>query len=267
MNNMTYTVKQMDCVDYLMSVPDNTVDVIFTDPPYNTGNTEDKTITYDRNADFAAKKWTNFHSDWDTIDNYLEWVMQWGYHARRILKPTGSIFVCGSFHSIPETAIAFKALGFYTIQWIQWCIPNAFPNLQGTKLTNANQTIIWARPRQNKTQHYDKEAAKRYNDGVNLKDYWIIPKESKRKSSNTPWLYHPSKKPVALAERAIDIALPKIDGVIVLDFFAGSGSTGEAVKNIARRYSIDIQCLLVDKDKEYVDGIEARMRSLTKEGK
>lgn len=256
------TIALSDCVTYLSALSDNSQDVIFIDPPYNTGNKKDKTVAYDRNKDFADKRWVNFHSDWDDIEQYHEWVLEWGYHARRILKPKGSIFVCGSFHSIPETAIAFKALGFYTIQWIQWCIPNAFPNLSGTKMTNANQTIIWARANEQTTHYYDKEAAKRYNSGVNLKDYWIIPKESQRKSPDRPWLEHPSKKPVSLVERALDISLPKQDGVSVIDFFAGSGSTGEAAINIAGRYNIDISCTLVDKEQKYIDGIQARIASL-----
>lgn len=261
--NVAYYTHHYDCLDYLAEVDDQTVDVIFIDAPYNTGNKKDKTVKYDRNKDFAKKNWVNFHADWDSIDKYYSWVLKWAKHSRRILKPKGSIFACGSFHNIPETALAFKKAGFYTIQWIQWCIPNAFPNLQGQKPTNANQTIIWARPYEDVTHYYDKAAAKNYNNGVNLKDYWIIPKESNRKGPDKPWLNHPSKKPVALIERALDISLPKQDWVRVLDFFAGSGATGEATLNIARRYGINIHCDQVEKEAKYVDGILARIEYLT----
>jgi DNA modification methylase len=258
MERITYTITCAPDETFLSTVSAESIDIVIIDPPYNTGNKKDKTVKYDRNTDFAKKNWINFHSDWDSIPNYYEWVYSWLDNTRRILKPTGSLFICGSFHSIPDTAIALRELGYYTIQWIQWVIPNSFPNLQMDKMVNANQTIIWARPYEHTKQYYDKEAAKRYNNGKNLRDYWEIPKESQRKSEDTPWLNHPSKKPTALIERAIDIALPKVDGGVVLDYFAGSGSMGEAVLNIARRYDIDITAILADREQEYIDNIRKR---------
>lgn len=260
--SVIYSTQCQDCIAYLETVPDKSVDIIFIDPPYNTKNSKDKTVKYDRNKDFTNKNWTNFYSDWDNVDHYYAWTLKYARHCRRVLKPKGSIFICGSFHNIPETALAFQKAGFYTIQWVQWCLPNAFPNLSCTKMTNANQTIIWARPEEKITHYYDKVAAKKYNDGVNLKDYWIIPKESQRKSKEKPWLDHPSKKPVSLVERAIDIALPKVDNGCILDFFAGSGSTGEAVYNITERHNLNLKCAQVDKDETYVNGILARIAVL-----
>lgn len=250
---MTFScdIYRADCLTVLPTIPDASVDCIFIDPPYGTGNNKDKSVKYDRNVDFARKNWVNFHADWDSFDNYPQWCYQWLEQSKRILTDTGTIFICGSFHNIPDVALALRALDMYTIQWIQWCIPNSFPQLSMTKMINANQTIIWAR--KGKRHYYDKEAAKRYNDGKNLRDYWIINQDTRG-----TWK-HPSKKPFYLVYRALDIALPKDRPAKIVDFFAGSGSTGEAAAHICANYQTPVSCGLVEQSSEYIDTIKARV--------
>lgn len=249
-------IYNQDCVDYLTTLADNSVDVVFIDPPYNTKNKKEKIASYDNVEFIQRKQWKPFFADWDDIENYYEWSIEWLSEVRRVLKKKGSIFICGSFHNIPDVALALRATGFYTIQWIQWCIPNAFPNFAMSKPINANQTIIWARKNAKIGQYYDKNAARRYNDGKNLRDYWLINSDCQTGKKYV----HPSKKPVPLVERAIDIALPKENGASVIDFFAGSGTTGIAVMNINRRYDIATKCILVEKDVEYTKVIKQRIK-------
>lgn len=234
------TVFQADCLDVLPRIPDNSVDVVFIDPPYNTGNKKDKSVTYDRNKDFARKNWKNFYADWDTIPEYRAWSLTWLHEVKRLLTSKGTVFVCGSFHNVPDIAVNLQILGMYTIQWTQWYIPNAFPNLSMTKMINSNQTLIWAR--RGKSHYYDKDAAKRYNGGKNLRDVWAINQDTRGM-----WR-HPSKKPVDLVYRALDIASDKSKSIRVLDFFGGSGSTGEAAAYLADHYNTEIECILVERD-------------------
>jgi site-specific DNA-methyltransferase (adenine-specific) len=241
-----------DCLNILPTLKSNSQDVILIDPPYNTTNKVNKAPKYDRNKDFERKKWKSFHSEWDSIDKYYAWSLQWLRESKRILTETGTIFICGTFHNIPDIAFALRKLGFYTIQWIQWCIPNSFPNLAMTKPINANQTIIWAR--KGDRHYYNKEAAKLYNDGKNLRDYWIIPKVSNEDSK----FKHPSKKPYALIRRALDISLPKRDGVNVLDFFAGSGIVGYTTQRMSADCGVEINCTMVEKSAEYIPVIKER---------
>lgn len=252
---MGITIQQGDCVTRLRTIASASVDCVFIDPPYNTTNKVNKAATYDRNQDFARKRWKSFHAEWDTIHGYIPWARQWLAESKRILTDTGTIFICGSFHNIPDVAIALRQTGFYTIQWISWNIRNSFPNLSMTKMVNANQTIIWAR--KGKRHYYDKEAAKRYNDGKNLRDYWDIPNDTSA-DKGKPWKAHPSKKPVDLVYRALDIATPKIDGISVVDFFAGSGSTGEAFNRLCTNYHITGSCTLVEKSAEYTGWLHDR---------
>lgn len=242
------TIQYGDCVNLMAEMQANTVSTIFADPPYNTKNKTDKTVKYDRNKDFAAKNWQNFHADWDTIDRYYAWSLRWMRQAYRVLIDGGSMWVCGSFHNIPECAIALKKAGFYTVQWVAWCIPNAFPHLAGQKMGNANQVLIWAR--KGKRQYYDYERAKTYtSNGTNLRDFWIINNDAQ---AGRKWK-HPSKKPVALVTRALDISTPKGIGSLVLDPFGGSGTTGDAAQKLG------LDCLMMDNKPEYIDMMHQRI--------
>ena len=260
---ITYNIIHDDCVNALKALPDKSVDVIFIDPPYNTGNKEDKAVQYTKNERFARKNWKPFYSDWDTIGNYEEWAVTWLTESSRVLKPKGIIFICGSFHNIPDVGYALRKTAYHTIQWVAWCIPNSFPNLPMQKMVSANQTIIWARP--NDSHYYDKEAARSYNVGKNVRDYWVIPNAT-TVDKGKPWKKHPSKKPVALVKRAIDLTLPKSGFALetslkhgplhVLDFFAGSGTTGAACALLHE--GLELQCTLVERDDTYVSWIRER---------
>lgn len=238
----TCDIYNADCLEVLHTIPDKSIDCVWLDPPYNTKNKTTKVPVYERNKDFMSKRWVNFYAEWDDIDNYVSWCHSWLKEVKRILSDRATVFICGSFHNIPDVAIALRMLDMYTIQWICWAIPNSFPNLSMTKQINANQTIIAARKSEKITHYYDKEAAKRYNNGKNLRDYWIINQDTRGK-----WK-HPSKKPFDLVYRAIDIAAPKDKAIHVLDFFSGSGTTGEVMAHFCKNYQTDVYCTLIEKD-------------------
>lgn len=241
-------IQHGNCVDLMRALPAASVQTVFADPPYNTGNKKDKTVEYDRNQDFRKKNWTNFHAEWDTIDRYYAWSLRWMRDAYRVMADGASIWICGSFHNIPECALALRKAGFWTIQWVSWCIPNSFPHLAGKQMANANQTLIWAR--KGKRHFYDYERAKMYTaKGTNLRDFWLINNDC---VAGKRWK-HPSKKPVALVLRALDISTPKGAGSLALDPFAGSGTTGEA----ARQLGLD--CILMDSKADYIAMMERRL--------
>lgn len=248
---MSISIVQSDCLEAMAEMGSASITTIFADPPYNTGNKADRTVKYDKNADFARKNWHNFHSDWDSIEHYYAWSLRWIRQAYRILRDDGTIWICGSFHNIPECALALRKAGFYTIQWVQWCIPNAFPNLQCAKMANSNQTLIWAR--KGSHHYYDKGTAKQYNDGKNLRDYWIVNNDC---TAGKQWK-HPSKKPVELVARALNISTPKDAGAVVLDPFAGSGTTGIAAQKLG------LDCVLIERKPEYAKMIRLRLSQMS----
>ena len=248
------TLYQADAVDVLRErVRDQSLACAFLDPPYNTTNTENKVPTYSTSDYMATRKWQNFHAAWDTIDDYETWAGEWLASLRPKLRRNGSVFICGSFHNIPDVAYALRATGYYTIQWIAWCIANAMPHLAGKKLGNANQTIIWARPYADTGHFYDYAAAKRHNAGKNLRDFWLIPNDSRAVKRHPEIAVRQGRKPEALVIRALDIATPKQPDSLVIDFFGGSGTTGAAAR------ALNLPCILSDRDGEAVGVMGKRL--------
>jgi DNA modification methylase len=240
------TLRHGDCVDVLARHPVQ-AQTIFIDPPYATGN---KKAKYEHSRLLQEKRWTNFAADWDvwaTQEAYAADVERWCEAIRGALDTNGTLWVCGSHHSIPTWDLTLKRMGFWINQWVSWCIPNAMPNVAMTQMASSNQTLIWARRSQKARHYYDKAAARSYNGGKNLRDYWIIPNDC---TTGKLWK-HPSKKPVPLVQRALHISTPH--DALILDCFAGSGTTGVAARNLGRG------CVLIEKEAEYIAMIEERL--------
>lgn len=241
------TIECGDCVDVLARHSERAYQTVFIDPPYATGNSKAK---YSDSRLLQEKRWTNFAADWDvwaSQEAYQTDVERWCEAMRRVLDTNGSLWVCGSHHSIPTWDITLKRMGFWVMQWVQWCIPNAMPNVAMTQMASSNQTLIYARKSKAARHYYNKAAARTYNNGKNLRDFWIIPNDC---TAGRLWK-HPSKKPAALVSRALHISTPA-DGM-VLDCFAGSGTTGVAARGL------ELPCVLVEKAPEYATMIEQRL--------
>lgn len=241
------TLYHDDLLDALARLPDRSFQNVPIDPPYMTNNTRPK---YADSRLLQAKRWTNFAADWDvwaSQEAYQADVELWCEAIRRVMDTDASIWVCGSHHSIPTWDLVLKRMGFWVNQWVQWCIPNAMPNVAMTQMASSNQTIIWARRSQKSKLYYDKHAARLYNSGKNLRDYWLIPNDSQ---AGRIWK-HPSKKPVALLHRILHISTPP--GGAVMDCFAGSGTTGVAARELC------LDCTLVERDDDYATMIEQRL--------
>jgi site-specific DNA-methyltransferase (adenine-specific) len=228
---------------------DNSVDVIVDDPPYNTGNTESKVTGYDQSESIIKQRWDNVHGSWDKIADMWEFTRTWLTPTKRVLKPTGSLFIFGTHHNIPITDLILKEMGFWVCQWIAYTIPNSFPNRKMLQQVSSNQVIIHARKSQSPVHAYQVERAKDYGvldywrrtgklprtkDGEiyrpNLRDAWPINNDG-RAAVRYPFLVHTAKKPPEVVARCIDIALPETGGV-VLDSFLGSGTTLEVCQHL-----------------------------------
>lgn len=240
--------------EHLLHAHRDTFQVIFADSPYNTDKSESIAMTYSTSEAMIAKNWTDFHATWDALwateEEYYEFTVGWLEQVRHALTSDGTVFACGSHHGDWALNLALKKLGFYIIHEIAWCIPNAMPHLAQKRMASSNQTIFWARKGKKSKYVYDYKAAKSYNDGKNLRDYWLIPNATHIRDSK-----HPSKKPPALMQRAFDIATT--EGAQVCDPFAGSGRSilgalsvpkvkgvtlfelnGEYVQEIAHNYNL-----------------------------
>jgi site-specific DNA-methyltransferase (adenine-specific) len=249
--------------DHILRMYPNTFQCMFVDWPYFTQKRKTKAATYTISERLKKQNWKDFAADWDD-----GWDDHWGYFhwvysclkvMRESLTDDGSIFSCGSHHGIWAVKLALIELGMYTIQDIDtttteefdevvqatqdvvWAIPNAFPHLARKQMASSHQTILWAR--KGKQHIYDWEAAQRYNDGKNLRDYWTINNAGYLKDSK-----HPSKKPPLLMKRAFDIATR--NGAIVCDPMAGSGRSYVGAQMLGDKIS---KCVLIEREESYVD--------------
>ena len=222
------SIEHADCLDYLRSIPDESVDVTFADPPFN-----------------LKKRYSTY---WDNLDvaQYVEWCHQWLRELVRVTKPSGSIFI----HNIP------KWLSYYCQvlndiadfrHWIAW---EAMSTPLGKTLLPTHYGILFYAKDYRQLKFYDvryphhrcrkcNTLRKDYGGkkkrlhpfGPIVSDVWTDLhriKHNKRRDK------HPCQLPIPLLERVILMSTD--EGDVVLDPFMGTGTTAVAAKRLGRNY-------------------------------
>ena len=133
---------------------ENSVDVIFADPPYNLQLGE-KTL-YRPEDQTAARAVRDAWDSFTSPAEYYQFCHDWLRECKRILKPTGAMWAIGSYHNIFQIGAIMQDLGFWILNDIVWVKTNPMPNFRGTRFTNAHETLIWATP--TKTGKYTLES-------------------------------------------------------------------------------------------------------------
>lgn len=85
-----------DCIEVMNSLPENSVDMIFADPPYNLQLKGELHRPDNSKVDAVDDDWDQF----DSFKAYDQFTRAWLKAARRILKPNGAIWVIGSYHNV-----------------------------------------------------------------------------------------------------------------------------------------------------------------------
>ncbi len=267
-----------DSIDFLKTLEPSSVDLIFADPPYNIKKAE----------------WDSFSSQ----KEYVEWSLKWITESSRILKNTGSLYICGFSEILADIKWASAPL-FKGCKWLIWFYRNK-ANL-GNDWGRSHESILHfrkskdfkfridevripynehtlkypVRPQAESSQYSKgKKEGKKYiwqpNPlGAKPKDVLEIPT-----ISNKSWerYAHETQKPVELLRKAILSSTDK--GDIVLDPFGGSGSTFAVAEAYGRKwigiekkasYCNIISQRLSDKDhlrriKSETDSIESQKR-------
>ncbi|MBZ5539241.1 MAG: site-specific DNA-methyltransferase [Acidobacteriia bacterium] len=208
-------IYQGDCLDILEKIPENSVDLVFADPPYFLSNGG---ITCHAGRMVSVNK-----GEWDKSKGpgaNHEFNRSWLAACQRVLKPNGSIWVSGTAHVIHSVGFAMQQLGFKLLNDISWVKPNPPPNLSCRYFTHATETIIWAAKDKKSRHTFNYKLMKETNGGKQMKSVWTIPPPE-------PWEKkfgkHPTQKPVALLERIL--LASSHEGDLVLDPFLGGGTT------------------------------------------
>lgn len=244
-------VLQGDCIQLLASFPDESVDLIFADPPYNLQLRQELWRPNLTRVDGVDDHWDQF-PDFQAYDRFTQ---DWLSACRRVLKKTGTLWVIGTYHNIFRAGTILQDLGFWILNSVEWIKVNPMPNFRGVRFTNAHETLIWAQKERGATYTFHHHAMKALNDGMQMRSDWYLPicsgKERLRVNGKK---VHPTQKPEALLYRVI--LSSSNTGDIVLDPFFGTGTTGLVAKRLHRRW------IGIEREAYYVELARQRIDSL-----
>ncbi len=252
------TIIKGDCVAALEALPDNSVDAIFADPPYNLQlggslHRPDQSL-----VDAVDDEWDQFAS----FEAYDAFTRAWLLACRRVLKPTGTLWVIGSYHNIFRVGAMLQDLNFWILNDIVWRKTNPMPNFKGRRFQNAHETLIWASPNAKaKGYTFNYDAMKAANDDVQMRSDWLFPicSGGERLKDGEGRKVHPTQKPEALLARVIMSSTKP--GDVVLDPFFGSGTTGAVAKRLGRHF------VGIEREQDYIDAASARIDAVEPLGK
>lgn len=226
------TILDGDCVEVMNSLPENSVDLIFADPPYNLQLKGELHRPDNSKVDAVDDHWDQFAS----FEVYDTFTRAWLKAARRILKPDGAIWVIGSYHNIFRVGAAMQDTGLWILNDVVWRKSNPMPNFRGMRLTNAHETMIWASKSEKSKYTFNYDALKALNDGIQMRSDWVLPicNGGERLKDANGDKAHPTQKPESLLHRVIVGSTNP--GDVVLDPFFGTGTTGAVAKKLGRDF-------------------------------
>lgn len=219
---------QGDCLEVMASMPADSIDCIWTDPPYNLSN-DGITCVAGRMVKVNKGEWDRSRG----VELDHEFNKTWLSACRWVLKPNGTIWVSGTLHVYPSVGFAMQELGFRILNDIIWEKPAPPPNLGCRCFTHSTELILWATKAKKGRDKYtfNYEEMKAENAGKQMKNLWRMgapPQEEKRHGK------HPTQKPVELIARCLRASTKPTD--LVLDPFAGSATTGVAALALGRAF-------------------------------
>jgi modification methylase len=221
-----------DCIEVMNALPENSVDLIFADPPYNLQLKGDLHRPDNSKVDAVDDDWDQF----DSFRAYDEFTTEWLKAARRILKPNGAIWVIGSYHNIFRVGAALQNQGYWILNDVVWRKSNPMPNFRGKRFTNAHETMIWASKSEGAKYTFNYEALKALNEGVQMRSDWVLPicTGHERLKNENGDKAHPTQKPESLLHRVLIGSTNP--GDVILDPFFGTGTTGAVAKMLGRNF-------------------------------
>jgi site-specific DNA-methyltransferase (adenine-specific) len=246
-------ITQGDCLELFKNIPDNSVDMVFADPPFNLN-----------------KKYSNYKDDL-SFQEYLDWCKKWISEMVRVVKPTGCIFV----HNIPKWLIYYAQYLNEVATFKHWIAWDAATAPMGKSLQPAHYGILFYTKEAKGSKIYELRCPHKRDrkDGYLLKDYggkkdgihpfgplvsdvWTDISRIKHKNKRDS---HPCQLPLHLMDRLILLSTDEND--IVLDPFSGTGTTAISAKRLGRRY------IGFELDSQYVNISEKKLEETVPDSK
>lgn len=254
-----FTLYHGNSLELMKKLPEDSVDMIFADPPYflSSGSF---TCQNGKRASVKKGNWDLSNGTKRNFDFHLSWIKE----CRRILKPNGTIWISGTYHSIYQCGFALEIEDFHLLNDIAWFKPNASPNLSCRFFTASHETLLWAR-KDKKAKHtfnykamvawdnnYKKEFAckhcgkkERYDvlheKGKQMRTVWAINTSPRTEKT---FGKHPTQKPLELLKRIVVASTN--EGDLILDPFTGSSTTGLAAHSFGRKF------IGIDNEEQYL---------------
>lgn len=240
-----------DCIELLKQIPDNSVDLIFADPPYNLQLNNELYRPNQTKVDAVDDEWDKFESK----EEYDKFTTLWMKECHRVLKNTGTFWVIGTYHNIFRVGTVMQNLGFWMLNDIIWVKTNPMPNFKGTRFNNAHETLIWAAKSKSSNYTFHYHSLKVMNDDLQMRSDWLIPIcQGEERIKVNGQKAHSTQKPAELLFRII-LSTSNPDD-IVLDPFSGSGTTAAMAKRLGRRF------IAFEKEEFYINVGNERLKKI-----
>ena len=201
-------LKRGDCLELMKAIPDGSVDLILTDPPYN--------IARKNNFQTMGRSGIDF-GEWDKGFDQFSWLKE----IPRLLSKDGSVVIFNDWKNVGDIARCCEQLGLVIKDLLRWQKTNPMPRNRDRRYITDFECAVWLT---------NKNAKWTFNRISNtyqrpMFEYSVVSGSEK---------VHPTQKPIKLMEELLFIHSNKDD--VILDPFMGSGSTGVACVNTGRNF-------------------------------
>lgn len=236
-------IYNQDCIVGMKNMPDDSVDLIIADPPYNLSKGTSINFLGNTVVKGMGGEWNKVIENWDnyTLIEYIEFTKSWLIEANRVLKKTGSMWIFGTYHNIGIINFICQNLNLEIINEVIWYKSNSFPNLAGRRLTASHETLLWVHNNPKKRMYkfnyeYSKKGDFSYDNlkspDKQMRTVWSIP--NNKEKWELAFGKHPTQKPIRVIDRLILLSTDVND--LVLAPFSGAGSECMSALRNNRRF-------------------------------
>jgi site-specific DNA-methyltransferase (adenine-specific) len=221
-----------DAIEGMKTMEENSFDLCICDPPYGASTKANWNYDETKKINGFGGNWKLLSQEWDLLtgNESFQSTFAWLSEIKRLVKPTGSIWIHSTYHNAGFVNVVCQMLGLEIINEVVWYKRNAFPNLSARRLTASHETILWVHTGGEKNRAYnfnydDVKKAKFAGDNLKeadkqLRTVWDIP--NNKQKDEAAFGSHPTQKPLKVSDRLLMISGLKNGKILVP--FAGSGT-------------------------------------------
>lgn len=250
------------CETILPSIPDNTFDMIYWDPPYYLRLGRERLLTLE-----SGREVNGCFEEWDQFESLEDYDQKMGTviaELQRVLKPSGSLWASGTYHCVHRIGRLAEDLGMWHFSECIWQKLNPMPNFLKARPTNSFETLLWFC----KNEKSSKQVSRKFNFEL-MREYGIndhgsaggmgiwkvaLCQGGERLKSDGESL-HSTQKPLELLRRMLSVCTAQ--GDLVLDPMGGTCTTAVACKQMRRNF------VVIEQIAKYAEAGRGRLKKLS----